>query len=166
VTPTPEKSVVVNTSPRSEGQGAATVEKSPKCEETSHRVSKWAWLPFMIVFLLSLCLLVCSFFENIPCGKVPIKIKFSEPMQLAILGTLMGISLLIPFWAHSFKKESEKSHYPLGLPKGSVRAILILIAAAAYVILTIRGNALEDARNIFILLAILYYFSRIAEAKG
>ena len=148
-----------------------TDEKITTEKNQCNTVSKLVWLPFVVMFLLTLALLVFSFFDGIPCCKtdVPIKIKFTEQTQLIILGVLMAISLIIPFWAYAMKKAETKTccgyNYPLGLPKGSIRAIVILIAAAAYVVLTIKGNALEDARNIFILLAILYCFSRIAEAK-
>ncbi|NUM34385.1 MAG: hypothetical protein HUU50_07565 [Candidatus Brocadiae bacterium] len=135
----------------------------------SSKVSIFVWFPFILIFLVTFSLLLLSFLDTtdlpslgpIPLSKIQ---KFSENAQIILLSVLLGISLLIPFWAYSSKR-SEHQNEPLGLPHGSIRAILVLIASIAYIILTVKGNALEDARNIFILVVILYYFSRLNESK-
>ena len=83
-----------------------------------------------------------------------------------MLGVLLAVSLLIPFWAYSFNRVRTKYNYPLGLPCGSIRALITLALAAAYVALAVRGGAFEDARNLFILIVVLYYFSRVAESNS
>mgnify|MGYP001022590402 CR=1 FL=1 len=144
-------------------------ENVQKVEKHCSKVSIFVWFPFILIFLVSFSLLVLSFLDTtdlpnvgpIPLSKIQ---KFSENAQIILLSVLLGISLLIPFWAYSSKK-NDYQDAPLGLPNGSIRAVLVLIVAAAYIILTVRANALEDARNIFILVVILYYFSRISESK-
>ena len=136
-------------------------------EKPPHRVSKFVWFPFIIVFFLCLALVILSFFETLPWqDKLPLNIKFSQNLRLIMLGVLLAISLLIPFWAYSMSRARTKYNYPLGLPRGSIRALVTLILAAAYVALAIKGSAFEDARNLFILVAVLYYFSRIAESNS
>lgn len=126
------------------------------------KVSAFVWFPFFLVFLLAFAIVILSFLESTPWDEsMPVKIlKFqNENGRLILLSVLLIISLIIPFWAYSLARPRENDG-PLGLPAGSIRAVVVLMAAIAYAILTVKGNALDDARNIFILIAILYFFSR------
>lgn len=149
------------------------MDSKPETQEKKERalpqsVSKLAWLPFIIMFFCALVLLILSFLNGTALAEQgPVKllnIRLSEHSQLIILAILLGISVLIPFWSYSLRQAEGKANYPLGLPKGSIRGIIALLAAVAYVILSIRHDAFTEALNIFILVIALYFVSRTAES--
>lgn len=142
----------------------------------AYQGSKLAWIPFIVVFNVTLFVWLMSFVNmplEIPYGRklISLNVSFSGSthnyIQLAILFVLLTVSLIIPGWSRNLKTNSSfspKSNYALGLPKGSVRGIIALIAAAAYVILVIRHNAIDDARNVLLLVLAFYFGTRAAES--
>lgn len=55
--------------------------------------------------------------------------------------------------------ENPQARPPLGLPIGSVRALLTLQILAVFVLETLRGHSLPGLWNVTVLLAIAHYFS-------
>jgi flagellar basal body-associated protein FliL len=128
------------------------------------------WLPFTIVFLLALAMLVFNFSASIkwydkPFFAIDANLMMNHTIQLITLGVLLAISLLLPFWLYAQRHCEEKYNYPLGLPKGSIRALIVLMAAVTYIVLSIRRDTFEDARDIFIFLVVLYFFARNSESS-
>jgi len=61
-------------------------------------VKEKEWLPFSLVFSFSIFILTLSFFDTKKMG-IPISVDFGLTVQLAILGGLMLVSLLIPYFS-------------------------------------------------------------------
>lgn len=148
------------------------VETEPKKEQAKCKCghSCFIWLPFAIVFLLALAMLVLNFSASIKWADKPLltidnNLMTNQTIQLVTLGVLLLISILLPFWIYAQKRIEGKFNHPLGLPKGSVRGIIVLLAAVTYVFLSIRRETFEDARDIFIFLVVLYFFARNSESS-
>ncbi len=138
-------------------------------EKSGSKARYLAWLPFAIVFTFILFLLIASF---VPFARfnIPIQIEFHSSesyVQLGILAILLMVSLFIPVWLASLEQEKKKTtlNHPLGLPQGSVRALITLILALTYAILVIKQNNLEDAKNVLLLALAFYFISRATEKK-
>ena len=88
--------------------------------------------------------------ENIASNSIPPSIDLSHPLFLSeafLLIAILGLAILSPFFAKFFKPENGKSPLRgLGLPSGSVRAILALLIVGSFVnVLVFGGDVFGDS---------------------